>query len=92
MVRLHLFLFGRVQGVGFRWLVRDKAQSLNLTGWVKNMPNGSVEVVVEGLEPYLRDFLRWWYNKPKGVNISRIEEDWQEATREYNSFDIRHND
>jgi acylphosphatase len=44
----HFTVYGRVQGVGFRWFTRSRARSLGLCGWVRNMPEGSVEVWAEG--------------------------------------------
>ena len=48
MTRLHVVVRGRVQGVGFRWFVREQATALDLAGWVKNRPDGAVEVAAEG--------------------------------------------
>jgi acylphosphatase len=48
MVQAHLVYYGTVQGVGFRFTVQRFALSLHLTGWVKNLPNGSVEALIEG--------------------------------------------
>lgn len=44
----HYIVTGRVQGVGFRWFTQNRARSLGLCGWVRNMPNGTVEVWAEG--------------------------------------------
>lgn len=48
MARVHLEVTGRVQGVGFRWFVRERARRLGLAGWVRNQEDGSVEIVAEG--------------------------------------------
>lgn len=45
---IHLEIRGRVQGVGFRWFVREQAQALGLRGWVSNRPNGNVELAAAG--------------------------------------------
>ena len=47
-MRMHVVVSGRVQGVGFRWFVREAAIALDLAGWVRNRPDGSVEVAADG--------------------------------------------
>ena len=53
---LKIIVSGRVQGVGYRWFARENAQDLNLTGYVKNLPNSDVEVVVQGEEEKVLEF------------------------------------
>lgn len=48
LVRKHIYFYGRVQGVGFRWRAMQIAKDLHLTGWVRNMYNGNVEMEVQG--------------------------------------------
>ena len=48
MTRLHFVVHGRVQGIGYRWFVVEKAAALSLTGWVRNNPDGTVEAEAEG--------------------------------------------
>ena len=48
LARWHLIIRGRVQGIGYRWFVREKAAELELTGWVSNRPDGTVEAEAEG--------------------------------------------
>jgi acylphosphatase len=55
--QIHAYFTGRVHGVGFRYTTEDLACDLGITGWVKNLPNGSVEVVAEAEEDKLKDFL-----------------------------------
>ena len=57
MKRYHLFISGIVQGVGFRWYTQRIARSNNICGWVKNLPDGRVEVVAEGKEEDVENFL-----------------------------------
>ena len=49
---------GRVQGVGFRYTARDMARELGITGWVKNLPDGSVQLLAEGQDALLEEFIR----------------------------------
>lgn len=57
MIRYYVVLDGRVQGVGFRYFAQSNAIKLNLTGWVRNMDNGMVELEVQGLEEKVNKFL-----------------------------------
>jgi acylphosphatase len=57
MVSLQVFYEGNVQGVGFRWSVRDAAKGFDVTGWVRNLPDGRVELQVTGKEDEVRAFL-----------------------------------
>jgi acylphosphatase len=58
MVRAHVIFSGTVQGVGFRFTVQRYALNLDLKGWVKNLPNGSVEILVEGQKEQIEKFCR----------------------------------
>ena len=64
-IRKHIIFYGRVQGVGFRYYAVQKANQLGLTGWVKNLYDGSVEMEVEGEEPLI-DQLIIFSNVPFG--------------------------
>ena len=57
MTSLQVFYEGNVQGVGFRWTVRDAAKGFDVTGWVRNLPDGRVELQVTGEEDEVRLFL-----------------------------------
>lgn len=73
-MQLHVLVRGRVQGVGFRWFVREVGRDLGLAGWVRNRPDGSVEVAAAG-EPQnlerLRDMLR---EGPNGASVSAVDD------------------
>jgi len=57
MTSLQVFYEGNVQGVGFRWAARDAAKGFDVTGWVRNLPDGRVELQVTGEEDEVRAFL-----------------------------------
>ena len=88
MNRLHLYYSGSVQGIGFRYTAERIADSLKLTGWVKNLPDGRVEVMVEGNEPEIELFLQK-INDIFKEYIRDIGTEWGEATGEFSGFDIR---
>jgi len=86
--RLHVFFFGQVQGVGFRYTAQDIASGLGLVGWVRNLRDGSVEAVCEGEEKGLKAFID---NIEKGFLGNYIKDkkiSWEEATREFKGFKI----
>ena len=87
--RVHLFYSGRVQGVGFRFTTESLALSLGVTGWVKNVPDGRVEVLCEGEEAKLVQLLEKIRNGPMKSYIRAVESNWSEATGEFNDFSIR---
>ncbi len=89
MKRLHIFYSGRVQGVGFRYTAQETAQRFGLSGWVRNRRDGRVEILAEGDEKTLTDFLAAMQTGPLGANIRNVETTWQEATSEFLSFTIR---
>lgn len=71
---LHVRVTGVVQGVGFRWFVRERARRLGLAGWVRNRPDGSVEVAASG-EPGQIDLLMAELQRgPDGSAVDRVEE------------------
>lgn len=87
--RLHAIVEGIVQGVGFRYFVVDRARELGLTGWVRNRWDGSVEVLAEGDRAKLEILLDALYQGPRSARVSEVRADWQVASPEYASFNIR---
>jgi acylphosphatase len=77
---------GRVQGVGFRWRAMSSAQSLRISGWVRNNPDGSVAVWAEGEELELQQFLRWLRLGPPYAEVKVVTVSWSEPTGRYDGF------
>ena len=71
-IRKHIFFYGRVQGVGFRYYAVQKANQLGLTGWVKNLYDGSVEMEVEGQEELIDQLIIFLQNRTY-IWIERID-------------------
>jgi len=88
MERLELNIRGAVQGVGFRYTVRQQALKLGLFGWVKNLPDGSVAVVAEGQRERLQKFLDWCYTGVGSSRVDGIDAVWEEATGVYEDFNM----
>ena len=88
--RLHAFLKGNVQGVGFRYFTRQTAQENNLTGWVRNLRDGRVEVMAEGEHEDLNQFLVRLRKGPISADVNNIDYEFNEAQGEFNTFRVRY--
>jgi len=85
--QLHVFYSGAVQGIGFRYTVRDVALSLKVCGWVKNLRDGGVEVVAEAEEDTLNDFLEQVKDRfPRYIKEIALE--WLPASGEFRDFQV----
>lgn len=71
---MRLLVRGRVQGVGFRWFVRVQARRLNLSGWVANRPDGTVELAAAGDQEKLDELKRRVRRGPDGAQVSSLDE------------------
>ena len=86
---LYVAVRGKVQGVGFRWFVRERARALGLTGWVRNREDGSVEVLALGEEGALRQLRSLLGTGPSGARVSAVEDQQGEpATVAMNPFGV----
>lgn len=74
MIACRVTVRGRVQGVGFRWHARRRAQQLGVTGWVRNTSSGSVEAHVEGKRESVELLLDWLAVGPPSARVSELEE------------------
>lgn len=88
--RLEATIYGRVQGVSFRYYTSLEANKLNLTGWVANQSDGSVYTVAEGPEPALQQFLTFLHSGPPTAHVERVDARWSSATQEFFRFRVRH--
>ena len=85
---LEIKISGRVQGVFFRQGIKDKAEELGLTGWVRNEPDGSVRVAAEGPEENLQKLIEWCRKGTELARIDKIEAEWGEARGKFDKFEI----
>jgi acylphosphatase len=89
--RLSATAYGRVQGVYFRYFVRNIARNLNLKGYVRNLASGdAVEIKAEGQKPQLDSLLEQLKTGPPGAWVKRIEIDWSGYTGQFDNFSIRY--
>lgn len=87
--RAHVMVHGLVQGVGFRYSCHREAATNNVTGWVRNAWDGTVEAVFEGKEENVENMLAWCRRGPISADVRSVEVDWAEPTGEFDSFGIR---
>lgn len=88
--RLHIFYSGRVQGVGFRYTVKSVACGFDITGTVRNLPDGRVELFAEGEHAELEEFQKAIQDSEVGGFIRNEEIAWPNPTGEYRGFEIVH--
>jgi acylphosphatase len=85
----HVFYWGRVQGVGFRYCAREVACGFEVTGSVRNLPDGRVELVAEGDEEEVKAFLEAVHQSQLGNYIRGEDVNWDQATGQFTRFEIR---
>ena len=90
LARLHIWVNGRVQGVGFRAFVQEVAARLGLTGWVRNLGSDSVETVAEGHRSLLVHFRDEVQRGPHAAHVDSARVEWESATGEFRWFDVKH--
>ncbi|MBI5537882.1 MAG: acylphosphatase [Deltaproteobacteria bacterium] len=84
--QVHLVVRGRVQGVFFRASAQREARTLGVTGFAKNRPDGTVELVAEGDEEVLRDFIGWTNHGPSAARVDNVDVRWRAFTGEFHDF------
>ncbi len=90
LLRAYVRVYGRVQGVFFRANTVDKARELGVTGYVRNMPDGSVEAVIEGDKEKVEKLISWMHVGPPLARVDRVEVEYQEYKGEFTDFRIRY--
>jgi acylphosphatase len=72
MKTVNLIIKGKVQGVFFRQAAKEQAERLGITGWVKNISEGRVEVMASGDEEHLQDFIEWCHAGPRKADVEDV--------------------
>lgn len=88
-IRVTVRIKGRVQGVFFRQSARERALSLKLTGWVRNLPDGDVEAVFEGSKQGIKEILIWCKQGPSSARVDNLQVSHEESTDEFSTFSIK---
>ncbi len=87
--RTDLKIYGKVQGVFFRDTARIEAEKLGLTGFVRNAPDETVEIVAEGADKDLKKFIEWCKYGPDHAEVEKVDTEWLEPTSEFTDFAIK---
>lgn len=86
--RAHLRISGRVQGVYFRATAQDTGRALGLTGWIRNLADGSVEAVFEGPRERLEEMVEWCRHGPPQARVDGVDLSWGSATGEFSTLRV----
>ena len=84
-----LRIYGRVLGVFFRDSCKEKARELNLSGWVRNEPDDTVQIVAEGEEEDLKKLIEWCRNGPDHARVGKVDVKWLDANGRFDNFIVK---
>jgi acylphosphatase len=90
LIRAHIKIYGRVQGVFFRSYTCDKANELGISGWVANESDGSVGIMAEGPDNQMEDFIAWCHSGPSTARVEKVEVQPEPYSGEFEGFSIRY--
>jgi acylphosphatase len=88
--RLQALMHGRVQGVSFRYYTQRRATELGLTGYVRNLWDGTVQVIAEGQRPELEELLAFLRVGPRAALVTQVEARWTTSTSDFHRFEVRY--
>lgn len=86
----HIFVSGIVQGVFFRANTKEKANELKINGWVRNLPDGRVEILAEGDEEKIQKLIEWCWKGPEFAKVENVHATYKKFSGKFNSFEILH--
>ncbi len=81
---------GLVQGVNFRAYCRERAESLGIRGYVRNLRDGNVEAVLEGERGLVEECIEWNATRQPNAHVERADVKWEAPTGEFRAFEVRH--
>jgi acylphosphatase len=88
MVEIYCVISGQVQGVRYRDYCQVSAGELGLTGWVKNLPDGTVAVCAQGLPDTLKEFVEYLHEGSLSARVEAVSVDWRTANKLYDEFSV----
>ncbi len=87
--RLRMVVSGRVQGVFFRSAAAAQARALGVTGYARNLDDGTVEIVAEGARGALELLAAWGHHGPRSARVEEVRIEWSELLNEFSEFTVR---
>ena len=87
-VRAHIYVSGMVQGVFFRWHTKEEADKHGVKGWVRNLPDGRVEALLEGEKEAVEAVIEFCRRGPPLARVEKVEVQWEPYRGEYEKFRI----
>jgi acylphosphatase len=88
--RFRLRITGRVQGVWYRGATQAEARKLGVDGWVRNLPDGAVEALIEGDAEVVRALIEWCRTGPPGAHVTAVQQSPEPVGDDLAEFEIRH--
>lgn len=82
-----MIITGDVQGIGFRYFIKEKARMLEVNGWVRNLADGKVEGVFEGLEDKVKELIEWCKKGPFLAKVNHVKVEFRSYKGEFSGFD-----
>jgi len=90
LIQYEIIVSGRVQGVGYRYFVVQKATEMGITGWVKNSVDGGVIIVAQGIEEELKTFIDFLYIGPSLARVDRILTNKMQVVAVFDNFNVKY--
>jgi acylphosphatase len=89
MIQYEIKITGRVQGVGYRYFAVQKAKEMDINGWVKNLVDGSVLIIAQGIEEEIKTFTDYLYIGPTRSRVDKISTCVMQITTVFDSFSVK---
>lgn len=89
MIQYEIKITGRVQGVGYRYFAVQKAKEMDINGWVKNLVDGSVLIIAQGIEEEIKTFTDYLYIGPTRSHVDKISTCVMQITTVFDSFSVK---
>jgi len=90
MMEMHCIVSGKVQNVAYRYYVQDAADELGVVGWVRNLSDGTVEILAQGEPDILKELVEYLNEGSLQAKVEGVDIEWREAKKVHDDFSILH--